>query len=83
MTIEQLLFALGGISISVIGYFLKKTLNELEKIKVVAYETKNKVAVMENDYMNKINVLNDKFDDLKEVIKDLTIEIKQLNQRMK
>lgn len=81
--IEQLLFAMGGISISIIGYFLKRTLNELEKVKVVAYESKNRLNVIEVDYLNKINTLNEKFDDLKDVIKDLTIEIKELNKKMR
>ena len=81
--IEQLLFVLGGISISIIGYFLKKTLDELEKVKVISYENKNKLSVIEVDYLNKINTLNDKFDDLKEVMKDLTMEIKALNNKMK
>ena len=81
--IEQLLFVLGGISISIIGYFLKKTLDELEKVKTISYENKNKLSVIEVDYLNKINTLNDKFDDLKEVMKDLTMEIKALNNKMK
>ena len=81
--IEQLLFILGGVSISIIGYFLKKTLDELEKVKVISYENKNKLSVIEVDYLNKINTLNDKFDDLKEVMKDLTMEIKALNNKMK
>jgi hypothetical protein len=81
--IEQLLFALGGISISIIGYFLKRTLDELEKVKTVAYENKNRLNVIEIDYVNKVNTLNDKFDDLKQVIKDLTTEIKELNRRIK
>jgi hypothetical protein len=81
--IEQLLFILGGVSISIIGYFLKKTLDELEKVKSISYENKNKLSVIEVDYLNKINTLNDKFDDLKEVMKDLTIEIKALNNKMK
>jgi hypothetical protein len=81
--IEQLLFILGGVSISIIGYFLKKTLDELEKVKTITYENKNKLSVIEVDYLNKINTLNDKFDDLKEVMKDLTMEIKALNNKMK
>jgi len=81
--IEQLLFVLGGVSISIIGYFLKKTLDELEKVKTITYENKNKLSVIEVDYLNKINTLNDKFDDLKEVMKDLTLEIKALNNKMR
>jgi len=81
--IEQLLFILGGIGISVIGYFLKRTLDELEKVKLITYENKNKLQVLEVDNLNKINSLNEKFEDLKQVIRDLTIEIKELNKKMK
>lgn len=79
--IEQLLFILGGISISVIGYFLKKTLDELEKVKVISYENKNRLSVIENDYLNKVANLNDRFDLLYDAMKDLTNEIKELNKR--
>ena len=81
--IEQLLFILGGIGISVIGYFLKRTLDELEKVKLITWENKNKLLVLEVDNLNKINSLNEKFEDLKQVIRDLTIEIKELNKKMK
>jgi len=79
--IEQLLFVLGGVSISIIGYFLKKTLDELEKVKTITYENKNKLSVIENDYLNKVANLNDKFELLYAAMKDLTNEIKELNKR--
>ena len=82
MTIEQLLFALGGVSISIISFFLKRTLNELEKIKEVAYDTKNRLNVLENDYTNKVHQLNEKIDDLQEVIKELTHELKTFNKEI-
>jgi hypothetical protein len=80
--IEQLLFVLGGVSISIIGYFLKKTLDELEKVKTISYENKNKLSVIENDYLNKVANLNDRFDLLYAAMKDLTAEIKNLNLRL-
>jgi len=83
MMIEQLLFALGGLSISIIGYFLKQALNDIKSVKEVVYENKSKLSVLENDYMNKINRLNEKFDMLAENIKDLTEEIKSLNNKIK
>ena len=79
--IEQFLFILGGISISIIGYFLKRTLDELEKVKVISYENKNRLSVIENDYLNKVANLNDRFDLLYDAMKDLTNEIKELNKR--
>jgi ribosome recycling factor len=83
MMIEQLLFALGGLSISIIGYFLKQSLNDIKSVKEVVYENKSKLSVLENDYMNKINRLNEKFDMLADNIKDLTEEIKSLNNKIK
>jgi peptidoglycan hydrolase CwlO-like protein len=74
---------MGGISISVIGYFLKKTLSELEKIKEVAYDTKNRLNVLENDYSNKVSQLNEKIDDLQHTIKELTHELKEFNKKVK
>lgn len=83
MTIEQLLFALGGVSISIISYFLKKTLNELESVKNMTIDNKQKLAILETDYLNKIAVLNEKIDDLQSSIKELTNEIKEYNKKIK
>ena len=82
MTMDQLLFSMGGISISIISYFLKKTLNELEKVKGVAYETKNKVAVIENDYLNKIDTLNQRINLLHVSIEKLTDKIDKLSEKI-
>jgi hypothetical protein len=70
----------GGIA--VIGYFLKQTMEDLKKTKDVAYDVRNKLAVIENDYLNKHAHLSDKFDELYSAVKDLTSEIKQLNREI-
>lgn len=82
MTVAELLLALGGISISIIGYYLKTTLNELRDVKNIANENRTKIEVMEVDYLNKVNNLNDKFDRLFDAVRDLTIEIKILNKEL-
>lgn len=69
-----------GAMVSVIGYFLKTTMDDLKKVKEVSYETKSKLAVLENDYINKHTALTEKFDLLCESVKDLTNEIKLLNK---
>jgi peptidoglycan hydrolase CwlO-like protein len=81
-TLEVLTF-IGGLMLTIIGFFLKKTMNELENVKEVAYDTKVKVKVLENDYMNKIEALNNKFDSLAESIKELNVSIKELNNKIK
>ena len=82
MTIEQLLFSLGGISLGVISYFLKQSLNDLKEVKKESVELSKKIAVIESDYINKHNNLNEKFDNLYDAMKDLTKEIKDLTKEL-
>ena len=79
----DILTVIGGLMLGIIGYFLKRTMDELKEVKNIAYNNKNKIGIMENDYLNKINALNDKFDLLADNIKELTREIKNLNGRLK
>ena len=79
----ELLTVIGGIMLSVGGFFLKRTMDELKEVKIVAYKTKTKVEVIEKDYINKVENLNEKFDMLYDAVKELTTEIKTLNQRMR
>lgn len=72
---------IGGLSISIIGYFLRQTMADLRSVKEIAYDTKAKLSVLENDYINKIAQLNSKFDILNESIKELTKEIKNINRK--
>jgi hypothetical protein len=81
--INELLFALGGLSISVIGYFLRGALAEVKQVKEIAYQTKLKVEVLENDYLNKITALNEKIALLHDSISKLNDNIMNLNNRIK
>lgn len=83
MQVIDILTLIGGIMLSVIGYFLKNTMEDLKSVKLMSFETKNKLALLENDSANKYNTLSDKFDDLKGALIDLTKEIKELNKRVK
>jgi cell division protein FtsB len=69
-----------GSLVGLVCYFLKSTIDDLKRVKETAYETKNKLAVLENDYLNKHNALSEKFDALCDSVKDLTNEIKLLNK---
>jgi hypothetical protein len=83
MEMINLLTFIGGVMLAVIGYFLKSTMDDLKSVKLMSFETKNKLALLENDSVNKYNNLSDKFDDLKSALVDLTKEIKELNNRTK
>jgi hypothetical protein len=78
-TIDILTF-IGGLAVSIISYFLKQTMGDLKQVKEIAYETKSKLNVLEVDYLNKIDQLNQKFDMLNDSIKELTREIKNIRK---
>jgi hypothetical protein len=74
---------IGGLMFTIIGYFLKYTMDDLKSVKILSYETKSKLEVLQNDHMNKHANLTDKFDELKTALNDLTKELKELNIKSK
>jgi hypothetical protein len=83
MEMIDILTAIGGIMLAVIGYFLKSTMDELKSVKNLTYETKNQLDILKNDHINKYANITDKFDELKSAVVELTKEIKELNKRVK
>jgi hypothetical protein len=81
MEMINLLTAIGGIMLAIIGYFLKATMAELKDVKELSYSTKNQLDILKNDHINKYANMSDKFDELKAAVVDLTKEIKELNKR--
>jgi hypothetical protein len=78
-----ILLWIGGLLITIIGYFLKQTMEELKSFKTMAIETKSKLSLLELDHNNKYKHLNEKIDALSDSIKDLITEIKDLNRKIK
>jgi hypothetical protein len=83
MEMINILTAIGGIMLGIIGYFLKATMSELKSVKDLSYTTKNQLDILKNDHVNKYANITDKFDELKAAVVDLTREIKELNKRVK
>ena len=83
MTMLELLTIIGGIMLAIIGYFLKKTMDDLRDVKILSFDTKNQLDILKNDHLNKHANLTEKFDELKTSVQDLTKEIKELNKRLK
>lgn len=79
----DILTLIGGVMLTIIGYFLKSTMDDLKSVKLMSFETKNKLALLENDHLNKHANLLDRFEELKIAITDLTKELKELNKRVK
>lgn len=81
MTMEILTFV-GGAMLSIIGWFLKKTMEDLKQVKELSYENKNQIDLLKLDYANKFHNITEKFDELKLTMSELIKEIKELNKRI-
>lgn len=73
---------IGGIILSIISYFLKKSLEEIKELRQITTENRNDLMVLKTDYLNKYQHLSEKFDILCDSVKDLTKEIKELNKEL-
>jgi replicative DNA helicase len=58
-------------------------MDEIKEIKEMTQETKQKVAILEVDYLNKVAVLHEKIENLQESLKELTTELKEFNKNIK
>lgn len=67
-----------GIVIGIIGYFLNRTMGELDKVKENSDKNTIRISLVENNHIH----LTDKFDLLYDAVRDLTQEIKNLNVRL-
>lgn len=81
MAMIDILTLIGGVMLTIIGYFLKSTMDDLKSVKLLSYETKNKLDILQNDHINKHANLTDKFDELKQALNELTKELKELNKK--
>ncbi len=83
MEMMTLLTMIGGIMLSIIGYFLRETMKDLKDVKTLSYENKNRIDLLEREYMLRFDNLTGKFDELKLTMSELIKEIKALNTRIK
>lgn len=81
MEISEILVMIGGLMLTIIGWFLKQTMDDLKSVKIMSYETKNKLDILQNDHINKHASLTDKFDELRLALNELTKELKELNKK--
>jgi hypothetical protein len=81
MEMIDILTLIGGVMLTILGYFLKSTMDDLRSVKLLTYETKNKLDILQNDHINKHANLTDKFDELKQALNELTKELKELNKK--
>lgn len=83
MDFNQFLVLIGGISVSVIGYFLRNAMSELKEVKEISYTNRSKIDLLEKEYMLKIERLNEKVEMLYEVIDRLSRNVEKLSEKIK
>ena len=50
---EQIVIYIGGVLIAIIGFFLRKSLDDIKSLKDLAYRTDRELEVLKTDYINK------------------------------
>lgn len=78
----ELIGIVGGCMITIISYFLKRTMDEIKEVKDISILTKSRVDVLESKSFLENQHLNEKFDNLSSTMKDLTSEIKSLRTEL-
>lgn len=78
---KELLLIIGGLIISIISYFLKKTMSKLDMTSEKTDKNAGDIALLKQETGLKHERLEEKLDDLKDVIVILTNEIKTLNKK--
>lgn len=81
--ILTILIFIGGVITSIIGYFLRKTMDDLKEIQTATVSIRKDLDVLSKDHDNKHAYITEKFDDLKDSIVTLTNEIKHLTAKIK
>ena len=79
---SALVMLIFGILISIIGYFLKKTMDDLKDVQNMAQETKIDLGLVKLDTKNKYDNLLEKIEQLFETNKEIISELKQIKDKM-
>jgi uncharacterized membrane protein (DUF106 family) len=79
---SALVMLIFGVLISIIGYFLKKTMEDLKDVQKMAQETKIDLGLVKLDTKNKYDNLLEKIEQLFETNKEIISELKQIKDKM-
>ena len=82
MEFGDFLVLIGGLSISIMGYFLREALSDLKQVKEVTYTNRSKIDLLEKEYMLKIERLNEKIVLLYDAIDKLNENIMRLSDKI-
>ena len=83
---EDVVYFIGSVIISVLGYFLKGTMDDvkfmkrdIERVKTDNIRQQGEINMLRQDNSSKFETLDEKIDELKDTLRELTKEIKALN----
>ena len=79
---SALVMLIFGVLISIIGYFLKETMEDLKDVQNMAQETKIDLGLVKLDSKNKYDNLLEKIEQLFETNKEIISELKQIKDKM-
>ena len=79
---SALVMLIFGVLISIIGYFLKKTMEDLKDVQNMAQETKIDLGLAKLDTKHKYDNLLEKIEQLFETNKEIISELKQIKDKM-
>lgn len=65
--------------ISILGYFLKSTMDSLKETQKICTKNQSDIDVLRTEYAGKFENLTEKVNELKDTLRDLIKEIKILN----
>lgn len=76
---NYLIEILFGVIVTVIGYFLKRTMDQLDKTTAKCYQNENNIKILSNTFELKHNSLGQQMQKLTESLDKLTDKIDTLN----
>jgi hypothetical protein len=79
---EQVLVYVLGLALGIITYFLKMTMDRLKEVEKQTNFNTQKCSVLENEYNLKFVHMSEKFDELHNAVRDLTLEIRSLTREL-
>jgi len=83
MNFEQILICLLGGLIGIIAYFLQDLMKRFAKVEVSTNRNTTDIQLVTQEADLRHEYLTKEFSELKVVLKELTVEMKQLNSKMK
>lgn len=75
----EILLGVNGVLLTVVGFFLIRTMSKLDVTHDMAQANKMDIALLRERHTLEINHIDDKLEDMKEALSEIKIGIKKIN----